>query len=94
MALVISTKIMAKLKDKHCVTKTEVLQCFSNINGEFLIDSREEHQTDPPSQWFIAETDQGRKLKVVFVFKDGDFFLKTAYPANSTEISIYKNKAQ
>jgi hypothetical protein len=40
--------------------------------------------------WFIAETDYGRKLKVVFMQKpDGCVLIKTAYEANKKELRIY-----
>lgn len=90
MALVVSPKIREKLATKHSVTAEEVAQCFANMTGRCLTDTREDHATDPPTLWFIAETDYGRKLKVVFVRKDGDIFLKSAFVPNATELSIYR----
>jgi hypothetical protein len=41
--------------------------------------------------WFVAETDYGRKLKIVFIQRsDGRIDIKTAYEANPTEIEIYE----
>lgn len=91
--LVISSPIEEKLASKHRVTPREVEQCFENCEGSHLVDTREEHLTDPPTQWFVAETNAGRKLKVVFVFKDGKIFIKTAYDANPEEIRIYEKYA-
>lgn len=63
--LFISPKVRQKLIDKHSVTQPEIEQCFANREGNFLLDEREEHQSDPPTKWFIAQTDYGRKLKIV-----------------------------
>ncbi len=90
MALIISSKIRAKLIEKHSVSEEEVEQCFTTREGKFLIDQREEHLTDPPSQWFISETYYGRTLKIVFVMAGEDIFIKTAYEANEKEIHIYR----
>lgn len=84
-----SSKILQKLSAKHKVTLEEVQECFASRSGVELTDQRAEHRTDPPTRWFIAETDRGRKLKVVFVFKDGKAHLKTAYEPNSKELAIY-----
>jgi len=87
--MIISDQIATKLKDKHGVTPAEVEQCFLNRTGKFLIDTREDHVTNPPTQWFVAETNRGRKLKVAFVFKAGKVYLKTAYDPNPKELAIY-----
>ena len=91
--IVISAKIAAKLLEKHQVSPKEVSQCFVNRNGGLLEDDREDNQTDPPTQWFIAETNQGRRLKVVFVQRQNELglkiYLRTAYEPNAEEIRIY-----
>lgn len=91
--LKISRNIAEKLRDKHQVEKREIVEAFANRDGVFLEDNREEHKSDPPTQWFIAETDYGRKLKVVFIAKDGDIIIRTAYAPNPTELAIYKKYA-
>ncbi|MGA7981011.1 MAG: hypothetical protein WCA32_12415 [Chromatiaceae bacterium] len=55
-----------------------------------MIDTREEHRTQPPTRWFIAETNLGRKLKVVFVPKGEDVIIKTAYGPNEIERRMYR----
>jgi uncharacterized DUF497 family protein len=91
MGLRVSPRVGEKLAQKHGVSVGEVLECFANRCGAALKDTRAEHRTDPPSLWFVAETDRGRTLKVVFmVMPDGEFEIKTAYPANPEEIRIYK----
>jgi uncharacterized DUF497 family protein len=90
MALVISNEILHKLTDKHGVSKREVEQCFENRDGGLLEDSREDHKTNPPTQWFIAMTNKQRLLKIVFVQDGANTFLKTAFEPNSIEIGIYQ----
>ena len=95
MALVISSSVSKKLLQKHGVSKYEVIQCFASRDRAFLEDTREDHKTDPPTKWFIAETDYGKKLKVVFMQStDGkDIHIKTAYWANAKEKRIYEKYA-
>lgn len=85
----ISDQVRQKLSDKHNVSEVEVHQCFANITGLLLTDSRERHRTDPPTVWFIAPTNKGRLLKVCYVPR-GDFHLRTCYPPNEEEIAIYR----
>jgi hypothetical protein len=89
-----SERVADKLAHKHGVTRDEVCQCFVNRDGGFLEDTREQHRTDPPTQWFVAETNQRRKLKIVFIQRTfGDqrrVDIRTAYDANPTEIAIYE----
>jgi hypothetical protein len=87
--LVISDATQKKLTDKHNVTRREVEQCFDNKCGANLIDEREGNKTDPETLWFISETNKGRPLKVVYIYRDGKLFLKTAYEPNEIEIDIY-----
>lgn len=89
MKIVFSKIIKNKLDDKHKVKESEVSECFANFNGVLLQDSREEHKTNPATQWFIGETDHGRILKICFVLDNGSVYIKTAYEPNSREISIY-----
>ncbi len=95
MKLIISSGVKNKLSSKHGgITEEDILQCFANRLGKFLLDTREEHLTDPPSNWFVAETNFGTKLKVVFIqTKDRKIVIKTAYEANAEEIRIYSKFA-
>lgn len=94
MALLISPKISHKINTRHQVTEDEVAECFATRSGKFLVDSRENHATDPPTLWFISETYQNRKLKVVFIKTGVDIYLRTAYEPNSEELRIYKKFGQ
>lgn len=90
MPLIISPQVLEKLSNKSPpVTRREVEQCFDNRRGKLLLDEREENKTDPPTQWFIAETNKDRSLKIVFVRRDKDIHLKTAYDPNTEEVRIY-----
>jgi len=92
MALLISKKVREKLAGKKPpVTQAEIEQCFTNITGKYLLDAREKHDSDPPTRWFISETDFGRKLKIAFIATvDGGIVIRTAYDPNQDEIRIYK----
>lgn len=48
--LVMSEETKEKLRTKHHVEPDEVTQCFFNRKKGFLIDTREEHKTEPPTQ--------------------------------------------
>lgn len=89
-ALVISPEIIQKLQQKHKVSRREIEQCFENRVGIYLEDPREEHRTDPPTQWFVAPTNQNRILKVIFVFLNGNIYIKSAYDASHRVIEIYE----
>lgn len=92
MAIIISNKIKEKLSQRHHVTCEHVEQCFGNRDGRFLFDTREEHASDPATMWFISETNLGRKLKVVFIPRDGDVYLRSAFEPNADELKIYNSK--
>lgn len=89
MAIKISSKIRDKLLYKHNVREAEVCECFANRIGKYLLDPREQHQSDPPTLWFIAETNMGRRLKVAFVPQDGDDYIRTAFVPDENEERIY-----
>jgi hypothetical protein len=67
LLLHISDAVEKKLRERHQVDQFEILECFGNQTRTALIEDREEHRTDPSTLWFIAETDSGRRLKVVFI---------------------------
>ena len=89
--LEVHANIVEKLTTKHKVTVDEVTECFGNVTRGFLVDTREDHKTDPPTHWFISETNHGRKLFVAFVHfkKSNKIVLKSAYPADDKRIKIY-----
>ncbi len=92
MTLRISQNVRTKLANKTPpVTEDEILQCFSNRTGSYVADLREEHLTNPITRWFIAETDFGRKLKVVFIPLGGDIIIKSAFDPNADELRIFAN---
>jgi hypothetical protein len=79
----------------HNVTEQEIIQCFANRDRVFLTDTRPEHQTPVPTQWFVSETDYGRKLKVVFICDPASKIvdIKSAYPAAPEVERIYTKYA-
>lgn len=91
---IFSTEVLEKLSNKHQVTDTEVKQCFDNRCGINLVDDRAEHRRNPPTLWFVAETNKGRLLKVVFQYINGNIKIITAYEANQDEIDIYESEGK
>ena len=95
MAIIISQKIRQKLEDEnHQVPEQDIAQCFANRVRTFVIDPREEHRTEPPTKWFVSETDYGRKLKVMFVMRGADIYIKSAYGATNEVERIYIRKSK
>ena len=94
MAITITSRIKTKLLKKHNVTEKEVTECFYNRDRSALKDVREDHQTDPPTLWIIAETNHCRELKLLFIVSDGDVVVKSAYEPNQTEIEVYERHAR
>jgi hypothetical protein len=92
MPLFISPKVREKLLVKHKVTEAQVLQCFANKTGRDLTDTRPQHRTNPPTRWFIAETDFGLRLKVCYMYDPATQVveIKSAFPPNAEEERIYK----
>jgi hypothetical protein len=92
--LIISPKIAEKLSKKDPpVTRREVEQCFENICGGLLVDTREQHKTNPPTLWFIARTNANRELKIAYVLEAGLVYLKSAFDPNDEERRIYLKHA-
>lgn len=87
----ISARIREKLQQKHNVSVEEVYQAFMNREGPSFTDDREDHQSVPPTYWFIAETDCGRKLKIVYVAYPEFFAIKSAFDANDTWTALYND---
>lgn len=94
--LEIHPAIVEKLKTKHRVTVEEIHECFSNVTRGFLVDTREHNQTDPPTRWFIEETNMGRKLLVAFMHfpKSNKIIVKSAYEPDQSQLSNYKKLTQ
>lgn len=88
--LILSSKVQEKLASKEPpVTRGEIEECFANRTGVYLLDQREQHKSDLPTQWFIAETDYGRKLKICFLQYEDKIVIRTAYDPNAEELRIY-----
>ncbi len=89
MGLYISSEVRHKLSERHNVDEDEIAECFDNKTHSDLIDTRLDHQTDPPTRWFISRTDKGRILKIVYIY-DGQYIrIKTAYHPTDNSISVY-----
>jgi len=90
VSLIIAPSIRDKLSSKvPPVTREEIEECFQSYCGVSLVDDREDNATNPPTRWFIGETNFGRKLKISFVKHQQDIHIKSAYTANQKWIEIY-----
>ncbi len=95
MRLIVSDDVKTKLLNRHKVRIEEIEQCFVNVERTFLEDTRLEHRTEPVTEWFIAETDAGRRLKVCFMqLPDGAVKIKTAYKPDPVEEKLYERHAK
>ena len=88
--LFMSKDVEEKLKTKHDVVPREVQECFNNRLRTYLEDTKEDHKTNPPTWWFVGETDLERELKVCFIYRKGvGYEIKTAYEPNGQEREVY-----
>jgi hypothetical protein len=97
VAIIISEDIEKKIgaDDHGNVTVKEVHECFANHCGSYAYDNRPQHQTEgKPTPWFVADTNHGRTLKIMFVRRDSDIYLKSAYPATEDVQRIYAKYAK
>jgi uncharacterized DUF497 family protein len=92
--LIISSDVLEKLRGKHGVSAREIEQCFENKCGLYLEDDREDNRTDPATLTFIASTNQGRLLKVAFIFIHGNVHIKTAFEPDDGDIAFYERNGK
>lgn len=90
MNIIVSSAILLKLNDRHKVSRREIEQCFDNVCGKYLEDTREDHKTDPATLWFVAPTNHDRLLKIIFIYADGNVHIKSAYEPSRAVIDIYE----
>lgn len=94
LSLNINARVSKKLIEKHDVLRQEIEECFYNRLKGLLEDTREKNKTKPPTMWFIAETNEGRALKVVFIeLRNGKYEIKTAYEPDENEVRLYEKYA-
>jgi hypothetical protein len=80
----ISKSVVEKIAapDHGSITASEVMECFRNYNGAFAFDRRPKHlNPDGDTRWFVGHTNDGRRIKIVFIQRFGQNILKTAYIA-------------
>jgi hypothetical protein len=86
----ISQRVLEKLKNKHGIERSEITECFCNRTGPYFADTRLEHQTNPPTYWFVAPNDKGRLLKVVFMRYPDYFEIKTVFVPTDGSDALYE----
>ena len=82
-----SDRIKKKIKEKHRLDWVTVLAVWQSFHGTTLEDDREEHKSDPATQWFVH-----KELKIVFIESKeltNVCILKSAFAANKEEKRIY-----
>ena len=91
MQLFASDAVKDKLLLTHNVTFLEAEEAFNNFSGFPLKDLRAMHRSKPTTLWCLAETYDGRLLKLVFVpFPENGFaILRTGYEPDDTEIDLW-----
>jgi uncharacterized DUF497 family protein len=94
MGIQFSSGVLHKLEVKHGVTSQEVEEYFLNREPYLLTDYRECHKTEPPTLWFIANTNKGRALKICFISIDGIEIVKSAFEPNIAELRIYSRSSR
>lgn len=94
MAIKIDPSVQEKLKSRHGVTFSDVVECFATREKSLLEDTRTANRTNPPTLWFISDTFMGVILKVVFIQDGEDSVVKTAYAPNDEELRIYNKFAK
>ncbi len=93
MKPILSQKITDKLRGRG-ISVSDLVECFANRTAGFLVDDREEHKTNPDTLWFVAETEKGRILKIMFV-PAGTMAtdIKSAYDSSAEIQRIYNKYA-
>jgi hypothetical protein len=91
--LKISDDVLEKITKEHNVKVSEVEHAFANRYAGLLEDKRAQHRTDPPTLWFVAPTNAGRQLKIVYMQIGLEIHLKSAFDPNAEEERIYAKYA-
>ena len=89
----ITTAIRKKLREKHNVSEKEIHEALLNMQRKPIRDTREEHDTYPPTWWIVSETNKCRELKVVFVVEEGRIHIKTEFEPNQSTVAMYLRNA-
>ncbi len=91
MQLIASKAIQDKILSEHDVMMIEAEEAFNNFAGYPLQDSRAKNRTKPETMWFLAETYDGRLLKVVYIpYPDQNLaVLRTAYEPDNDEVDLW-----
>ena len=90
MKFVIAPGIVEKIA-KRGIDLKDIIECFANRTAGNIVDDREHNRTNPPTVWFISETDNRRELKVVYIHlaKADRAVIKSAYPPDREEKVMY-----
>jgi uncharacterized DUF497 family protein len=92
MEYVIDSKKIEQKLAKRGITLQHVYECFENKIGRALHETRPQHQTTPPTLWFISKTHADRMLKIVFMYYAiaQEVHIKSAYEPSEEDIERYE----
>ncbi len=95
MGIILHKATIKKLSEKHGVTEKEVIECLTNRTRGSLLDTREDHKTDPPTQWIVSHTNHLRVLKIIFIVTNDEIngvnaIIKSAYEPTPEVVDIYE----
>lgn len=91
MQLIASKAVQEKIYSYHDVEMLEAEEAFNSFAGYPLQDSRARHKTKPETMWFLAETYDGRLLKIVYIPHPEQHIavLRTAYEPDDDEVDLW-----
>ena len=98
MAILISDDVLTKIAadDHGCVSRKDVEEAFATNSAGYCYEQHQEHFLGDgrPSLWFVACTNRGVRLKIMFVLDNEDVHLKSAYPATDRVTAIFERYAR
>lgn len=98
MSILISDGVLTKIgaEDHGSLSRRDVEEAFANNSAGYCYEQHKEHFTPngEPSLWFVAYTNHGVRLKVMFVREREDVHVKSAYPATDRVTAIFEKHAK
>jgi hypothetical protein len=92
LPLLIAPDVREKLLTRHKVSEKEIVECLLNLEGDYLIDPRSQHNTNPKTEWFISVTNRDRVLKVILIPFDDHLTIRSAYEPEPAALQIYERR--
>jgi len=92
MEIVFASQYITSKLAARGITIEDIGACFRNKHGGYLQETRPQHETNPPTLWFIAKDGNRRLLKVVFIYFSElkEIHIKSAFEPNESQIALYE----